>query len=210
MEPVVEHTTNGLRHIASVIVQRWVLIVGIVLISLILGGIGVVSASTSYTATSEILIDQPSLTIQGTEGFDTVQKLTDLMTTFSHLVVSDSILQAVIQDTGVHYTVAQLRPHVGASVVLQTLVLSLHVDLPKRAETSAVANAYVSELRAELNRLSGASTNPATRYTTTVIQAPQATLKSTHKARDLSIAFVLGLGFALIVAFSLERARPVT
>lgn len=209
MEPLVEHTSSGLRHIISVIVQRWVLIVGVVLVSLILGGIGVASASTSYTATSEILIDQPSLTIQGIAGFDTVQKLTDLMTTFSHLVVSDSVLQAVIHDSGINYTVAELRPHVGASVVLQTLVLSVHVDLPNRAETAAVATAYVSELRAEINRLSGASTDPTTRYTTTVIQAPQVALNSAHKARDLAIAFILGLGFALIVAFSMERARPV-
>lgn len=200
-----EDTKGGLGHLGGVIRRRAALVVASTVLALILGVVGALSATSHYTATSQLLINQPALTAPA-DGQSAVQKLSELMTTITQLATSDAVLQGVVHDAGSNRSVSDLRGHISATVMPQSLVLNVAVSFPTERETTSVAGVLLRQIASGLGTLSVPSAAPNTQYTATVLQAPTVRLASSGKARTVAIALFLGLGFGLVVAFVLERA----
>ena len=203
---IVKEAEGGLTHIAEVLRRWWVLLVVGTAFALGLAGLVLVATPVHYSTQVDALVDQPSLTSSPQAGQPTVQKLAALMPTFAEVALSDVVLTAVRDDLALNRSVQDLRSHIRADVVPQSLVLRITVDLDNSKEATAVSRGIVKQLSSRLTDLEGKDAPPQVSMTVVPLQEPAARSVSRHALRTVGLAFVLGLGFSTIAAFTLERA----
>lgn len=159
------------------------LLVGLVAFGLFVAGTAGVLAtrSTTYTATSRVVVDQPGLVVSSS-GSDVANKLGALMPTFCALLQGDSEAAAIAEQAGTSVTEARavgcvpepstlvvaLTAKTGGAQLSQQLSLAAADELVSvvehRYDTQSVANAdRVSATVFEAAGRPGADTNPRLR-----------------------------------------------
>jgi capsular polysaccharide biosynthesis protein len=158
--------------------------------------------STTYTASSQILFDQPGLMV--TEGGASVpSKIDNLLPTFCKLVSSNQVASAAAAAAG-----SDVSPGAAASVrcspETNTLVVLLQYTDPSRAKAQRIVAAVADQLVSTVEtRYDQSSTPPGLRLAAQVIQASQAGRDSNGTLRALGLvttaAIIIAAAFALAV-----------
>ena len=205
MGSVGAETGRGLLHIVEVLRRWWILLVAGTAFAVGLGGLAVVATPTRYTAESVVLVDQPSLTVLGTSGQETVQKLSNLMPTFAELGRSDVVLSGVRDALHLTTSIDGLRRHADVKAVLNTLTLEVKVDDRNAKLAAAISRELVVQLGRRVGEIRGSDTPEQSKITVVPLQAPVVKTVSRNTGRTLGLAFLFGFGFSAIAAFALER-----
>ncbi len=197
-------TARSLRH-AMAVVRRWWLLIAIG--TVIAGALGAaVSAGSGahFTADTQVVVTQPAqILARGNES--SVQRLADLMNTISQLATSDQVLEPARQSAAPKRSLDQMRTSVTATVVPNTLVITIHTDFPTSGEAKNVGTAVAAELKTRLGRFASSASDPVTSLTLEDVRAPIVEKVPASLPRTLLVAFILGFGFSVLAAFALDR-----
>jgi capsular polysaccharide biosynthesis protein len=189
--------------LTTILWRRRILVVGLAAAVFIIGAIALLAArSTTYTASSQILFDQPGLVV--TEGGATVpSKIDNLMPTFCKLVSSNQVATAAAANAGPGVspgTAAAVRCSPETNTLVALLQYSDSSATRAQQLVASVADQLVSAVQ---QRYDQAGTPPALRLTAQVIQASHASRNSNGTVRGLGLvataAIIVAAAFALAV-----------
>ncbi|HUY60561.1 MAG TPA: hypothetical protein VMW49_01680 [Candidatus Dormibacteraeota bacterium] len=157
---------------------------------------------TTYTATSEVIFNQPGLVV-GPSGSDVSVKITNLLPTFCALLASNQVASAAGAVAGVSEAQAaavSCTPQTNTLIALLTLH-SRDSGLAQRvvaADASALVSAVVGTY--DYNGVPRLE-----RVTAQVIQRSRSTVNSNQTARDLGL---VGVGAVVVAAAFSLAAEP--
>lgn len=191
--------------LTAVLWRRRALVLGIAAAVFVIGAIAVfASRSTTYTASSRLLFDQPGLVV--TEGGASVpSKIDNLLPTFCQLVSSNQVASAAASESGVSEGVAA---SVSCSPEANTLVALLQYSGPNAAKAqrivASVDNALISAVE---QRYDQANTPAALRLTAQVIQASHTSRNSHGTVRGLGLVAIAAIIVSSVLALAVEPHR---
>lgn len=191
--------------LTAVLWRRRALVLGIAAAIFVIGTIAVLSARTiSYTASSEILFDQPGLVVsQG--GSDVPNKINNLLPTFCRLVASNEVSSAAALTPGVS---AGEAASVSCTPQASTLIAQLEFSNASSGQAQKVVASVSDALVATVeHRYDQASTPPALRLTAQVIRSSQASRDSNGTLRALGLVAVAAIVVASAFALAAEPHR---
>lgn len=189
--------------LTAVLWRRRVLVLGIAGAVFVIGAIALFAArSTTYTASSQILFDQPGLVV--TEGGASVpSKIDNLLPTFCKLVSSNEVAGAAAASAGSGVTEGAAAS-VRCTPEANTLVALLQYSGSNAGQAQRVVGAVAGQLVSAIEqRYDQSSTPPGLRLTGQVIQASHASRDSNGTLRGLGLvataAIIVAFAFALAV-----------
>jgi len=191
--------------LTAVLWRRRNLAFGIAAAIFVIGTIAVLSArTTTYTASSEVLFDQPGLVV-GQGGSDVPNKINNLLPTFCRFVSSDQVAYAA-------GAAANVSPAVAASVSCtpetSTLIALLQFKGSNPTAADKVVTSVSNQLVAEIQkRYDQESVPPALRLTAQVIQSSHASRDSNGTLRSLGLVAVGAIVVAAAFALAAEPHR---
>lgn len=170
-----------------------------------IGTIAVLAARTlTYTASSEVLFDQPGLMV--TEGGAAVpSKINNLLPTFCRLAAGNEVAAAAASSAGV--SVAETSS-VGCSPEPSTLIIHLQYTNHSAAQAQKVVTGVAQALvTAVQRRYDQGSTPGPLRLTAQVIEASHASRDSNGTVRSLGLVALAAIVIASAFALAAEPHR---
>lgn len=193
--------------LTAVLWRRRMLVLVIAGAVFVIGAIALLAArSTTYTASSQVLFDQPGLVV--TEGGAAVpSKIDNLLPTFCKLVSSNQVATAAASSAGFG-----ISPGAAASVRCSpennTLVVLLqYKDSNAGRAQTVVANVANQLVSAVQQRYDTASTPPPLRLTGQVLTASHASRNSNGTVRGLGLVAIAAVIVASAFALAVEPHR---
>lgn len=185
-----------LRDYLRVLRKRWVLIVAMMLLGVIVAGGASFIIPRQYQATTEIFVS--------TSQSDSV---TDLSTgsTFAQarvksyvtLITTSQVLQPVIDQLGLPYTVDELAKEVSASVATNTVILTVTVTDESADQSAAIANAIAGTLPTVVTGIEQIGTTGTSPVKLSTIQPATVPTDASSPNLKLNLALGLLIGLAL-------------
>jgi non-specific protein-tyrosine kinase len=146
----------------------------LVLLPLIAGGAAYYVGSQQtplYSATSTLLVNPGQAGIG--DSFNTVQTGQQLATTYKQLVVTQPVLQPVIDRLDLPYTVNTLQGKVSASIVSDTQLIKVSVSDPSPEAAAAIANEVAASFQSFIGTQAQASNSTSRNALDTLIADTQ-------------------------------------
>jgi capsular polysaccharide biosynthesis protein len=203
---VADETATGLRLIFRVLVKWWLLIFVGTVFALGVAGLALAMAQTSYTATADILIAQPSITSQSTAANDTAQKLVQLMPTLGEVAESDVVLSSVRDELRLTESLNNLRTGISVRPLPNTLVLRVDVRRANDAVAGEIARSLIDHFGDRVKDLAGLGPTTDGGVVAVPLRSPSVSQEPSRIPQTLLIAFLVGFGFSAVAAFALDRA----
>lgn len=191
--------------LTAVVWRRRILVLGVAGAIFVIGAIALLAGrSTTYTASSQILFDQPGLLV--TEGGASVPtKIDNLLPTFCKLVSSSQVAAAAAADAGVSEGAAA---SVRCSPETNTLVALLQYSGPSPAQAARIVSGVAGQLASAVQeRYDQPSTPPGLRLTAQVLQASHASRNSNGTVRGLGLVAIAAIIVASALALAVEPHR---
>ena len=188
-----------LREIFEMLKKRWLMIVSITLVAATLAGVISFFVLTPQYETSTTLIvsyrpDQSSLMT-----YTELQMSQKLVATYSQIVKSDRIAEAVIDKLDLDLTAAQLNSKVSVSQLGDTEILKITVKDEDPELAALIANTESEVFQKEINEMMEVD-NVSTIDVAKVPGSPV----SPNKLMNIAIATVLGMMVSVGLVFVLE------
>lgn len=188
-----------LREIFEMLKKRWLMIVSITLVAATLSGVISFFVLTPQYETSTTLIvsyrpDQSSLMT-----YTELQMSQKLVATYSQIVKSDRIAEAVIDKLDLDLTAAQLNSKVSVSQLGDTEILKITVKDEDPELAALIANTESEVFQKEINEMMEVD-NVSTIDVAKVPGSPV----SPNKLMNIAIATVLGMMVSVGLVFVLE------
>lgn len=188
-----------LREIFEMLKKRWLMIVSITLVAAIASGVVSFFVLTPQYETSTTLIvsykqDQSSLMT-----YTELQMSQKLVATYSQIVKSDRISEAVIDKLDLDLTASQLNSKISVSQVGETEILKITVKDEDPALAALIANTESDVFQQEINEMMEVD-NVSTIDVAKVPGSPV----SPNKLMNIAIATVLGMMVSVGLVFVLE------
>lgn len=188
-----------LREIFEMLKKRWLMIVSITLVAAILSGVISFFVLTPQYETSTTMIvsykqDQSSLM-----SYQELQMSQKLVATYSQIVKSDRISEAVIDKLDLDLTASQLNSKISVSQVGETEILKITVKDEDPALAALIANTESEVFQQEINEMMEVD-NVSTIDVAKVPESPV----SPNKLMNIAIATVLGMMVSVGLVFVLE------
>lgn len=191
--------------LTAVLWRRRTLVLGIAAAIFVIGTIAVLSArTTSYTASSEILFDQPGLVVaQG--GSDVPNKINNLLPTFCHLVAGNQVASAAASEAGVSPgETASVRCTPETSTLIALLQYSNGNASTAQKIVASVSDQLVGAVQ---RRYDQSAVAPAFRLTAQVIQSSHVSRDSNGTLRSLGLVAISAIVVAFAFALAAEPHR---
>lgn len=188
-----------LREIFEMLKKRWLMIVSITLVAAIASGVISFFVLTPQYETSTTMIvsykqDQSSLM-----SYQELQMSQKLVATYSQIVKSDRIAEAVIDKLDLDLTASQLNSKISVSQVGETEILKITVKDEDPELATLIANTESEVFQQEINDMMEVE-NVSTIDVAKVPVSPV----SPNKLMNIAIATVLGMMVSVGLAFVLE------
>ena len=188
-----------LREIFEMLKKRWLMIVSITLVAAIASGVVSFFVLTPQYETSTTMIvsykqDQSSLMT-----YTELQMSQKLVATYSQIVKSDRIAEAVIDKLDLDLTASQLNSKISVSQVGETEILKITVKDEDPTLAALIANTESEVFQQEINDMMEVE-NVSTIDVAKVPGSPV----SPNKLMNIAIATVLGMMVSVGLAFVLE------
>lgn len=188
-----------LREIFEMLKKRWLMIVSITLVAATLSGVISFFVLTPQYETSTTLIvsyrpDQSSLMT-----YTELQMSQKLVATYSQIVKSERIADAVIKKLDLDLTAAQLNSKVSVSQLGDTEILKITVKDEDPELAALIANTESEVFQKEINEMMEVD-NVSTIDVAKVPESPV----SPNKMMNIAIATVLGMMVSVGLVFVLE------
>ena len=188
-----------LREIFEMLKKRWLMIVSITLVAAIASGVISFFVLTPQYETSTTMIvsykqDQSSLMT-----YTELQMSQKLVATYSQIVKSDRISEAVIDKLDLDLTASQLNSKISVSQVGETEILKITVKDEDPALAALIANTESDVFQQEINEMMEVD-NVSTIDVAKVPGSPV----SPNKLMNIAIATVLGMMVSVGLVFVLE------
>lgn len=188
-----------LREIFEMLKKRWLMIVSITLVAATLSGVISFFVLTPQYETSTTLIvsyrpDQSSLMT-----YTELQMSQKLVATYSQIVKSDRIAEAVIDKLDLDLTAAQLNSKVSVSQLGDTEILKITVKDEDPELAALIANTESEVFQKEINEMMEVD-NVSTIDVAKVPESPV----SPNKLMNIAIVTVLGMMVSVGLVFVLE------
>lgn len=192
-----------LRQYWGIVRKRWLMIISIpVLAAIVSALLSMFVIKPQYSSDTTLLVNQkPTASTSTGVQYDDILASQALVKTYSDIIKSKTIEQAVIDKLGLSLTAPQLDGMISVSSPDQSEVIDVSVVSPSQSEATNIANslAQVFQNKAQnlMNvqnvRIIDAATNPA---------SPSPV--KPNKKLNVAIAFILGLLVSLGIAFLIE------
>ena len=191
--------------LTAILWRRRLLVLSLAVAVFVIGAAVVFATrSTSYTASSQVLFDQPGLEVSG-NGAGEPSKISTLLPTFCALVGSDEAAAAAAAQAGVTSGVAA---SVSCTPEPNTLVVLLQLNSKNAATARRVVAAVAQELVSSVQQIYSPTGTPTSlRVTADIIQASHSTENSHGTARALGLVVVAAIIFAFAFALAVEPHR---
>ncbi|CAM3783653.1 YveK family protein [Alicyclobacillus pomorum] len=190
-----------LRQYWNIIRKRWILVISIPIIAAIVSGVlSFFVLKPQYEADTTLLVNQKAdsnLSLQ----YQTIMANQALVTTYSNIIKSRTIEQAVIDNLNLPYTVKQLDAMITVSSPNQSQVIDVKVVDGSQAEAARIANALASVFQSKAETLMDVK-NVQVVDPAEVVSNPSPV--KPNKKLNIAIAFILGLMVSVGIAFLLE------
>lgn len=185
-----------LRDFLAIIRKRWTVIVATGMAGLVLSLAVSLTATPIYTASTQLYVSVQGST-STSEMLQGANFSRQQVASYTSLVNSPYVLNAVVDDLALGVDVGELAERVSASSPLDTSLINIAVTDQSPALAAAIANAIAAEFRdvvAELETPSGGGTSPV--KLTIVREAAAPTAPSAPNVRFNALLGILG-GIAL-------------
>jgi capsular polysaccharide biosynthesis protein len=190
-----------LRQYWNILRKRWILVISIPIIAAIVSALlSFFVLRPQYEADTTLLVNQKADTNPSLQ-YDTIMANQALVSTYSNIIKSRTIEQAVIDNLNLPYTVKQLDAMITVSSPNQSQVIDVKVVDGSQAEAARIANALASVFQSKAESLMDVKNvqvvDPAEVVSNPVPVKP-------NKKLNVAIAFILGLMVSVGLAFLLE------
>jgi capsular polysaccharide biosynthesis protein len=190
-----------LRQYWDILRKRWLLVVAIpVIAALVSGVLSFFVLKPQYEADTTLLVNQKSSS-DPSLVYSTITANQALVSTYSNIIKSRTIEQAVIDDLKLPYTAQQLDGMIQVSSPNQSQVIDVKVVDGSQAEAARIANELASVFQRKAETLMDVKNvqvvDPAEAISNPVPVKP-------NKKLNVAIAFILGLMVSVGLAFLLE------
>ncbi len=190
-----------LREYWDMIRRHWLIVILIPIIAaLTTGVVSFFVITPQYEAHTTILVNQQPNSNQSLQ-YDSIMANQALVNTYSAIIKSDSIENAVIQELNLPYTTNQLNKMIAVSSPTQSQVIDVLVTNTNHPQTADIANALTQVFQERAQSLMDIQ-NIQIVDEATVQQTPYPV--KPNKKLNIAIAFILGLMFSIGLSFLLE------
>ena len=188
-----------LREIFEMLKMRWLMIVSITLVAAITSGvISFFVLTPQYEASTTMMVNYKT-TESNLMNYSDLQMSQKLVATYSQIVKSDRIAEAVIDKLDLDLTASQLNSKVSVSQVGETEILKITVKDEDPALAALIANTESDVFQKEINDMMEVE-NVSTIDVAKVPESPV----SPNKLMNIAIATVLGMMVSVGLVFVLE------
>ncbi|GAF21557.1 MULTISPECIES: YveK family protein [Shouchella] len=192
--------TISLKEIFQTLKQRWKLLVAIPLLAMLAGTlVSVFVLTPKYERSAELLIYQAG-TEEGVTQND-VRTSLELVGTYTQIIKSPRILNDVIENGNLDYSLSTLQNMVSVTNQNNSQVLLVTVEADKPEEATAIVNEISTVFEAQIPDI--LSTDNVTILSEAVV-GENPSPSSPNTILNMAIAFVVGLMGAVGLAFLLE------
>lgn len=194
--------------------RQWVWVVGSVVVLTALAVVYVMTAPKTYKATADLFVGS---TVVGTTPADNASALSasnyvfDRVATYSQFADQAPVLNQVIKTLSLGTTSADLSKQISASVVPDTVIISVSATDPSAAQAQKLANATALELGNYIKNLDVAGTVSSLAPTVTQQANLPSAPDSPNRNLILALGVLVGLALGLVLASlrdQMRRTRP--
>lgn len=191
--------------LTAILWRRRLLVLSIAIAVFVIGAIAVFATrKTTYTASSQILFDQPGLEITD-NGASVPSKIVNLLPTFCKLVGSDQVAAAASASAGVSEAVAaSVRCTPESNTLVALLEYSNADEATAEKVVASVSNEFVSAIQ---QRYDPAGTPAGLELTAEIIQGSRAGQDSHGTVRGLGLVVIAAIVLAAVFALAVEPHR---
>jgi capsular polysaccharide biosynthesis protein len=184
--------------------RHWFSVLALGLAGLLLGGVSVLLATPTYTATAEMFVG----TSQKQQlDLSASQYTLDRMPTYAALVDSSKVTNGVVQRLGLDLTPEDVGSKITATVIPETVIIQLEVRDTKPVRTARIADAAAERLGAAIADLETPTTGSSPLNVSITRPATVPTQPTSPNTRNrVGLGLVLGLGLGLLNVSMREQA----
>jgi succinoglycan biosynthesis transport protein ExoP len=181
--------------------RRWPWVAGAVVLALLIGLLGSLAATPSYSATARVFfsLEHGNSANELAQGSTYTEKAVD---SYALLATTPAVLEPVIESENLDTSVSSLAGQVSTSVVPDTVVVDISVNDPAPRRAAALANAVAQQLGATVEELAPQTEDggPSVRATTVAPAVPPSSPQSPRTLLNLAAALFAGLFLGALTA----------
>lgn len=190
-----------LREYWTIIRKRMALVLLIPIIAAIVSGLfSVYVIKKQYAAATTLLVNEKPSANQNV-SLDTVTTNEALVNTYTAIIKSETLEQAVINKLHLPYTPGQIDGMIKVSSPTQSEVIQVSVTSPSESLAVEIANGMAQQFQKEAYKLYAVEN---VQIVDPAIAPAHASPVKPNKKLNVAIAFILGLMVSLGIAFLLE------
>lgn len=184
--------------------RHWFSVLALGLAGLLLGGVSVLLATPTYTATAEMFVG----TSQKQQlDLSASQYTLDRMPTYAALVDSSKVTNGVVQRLGLDLTPEDVGSKITATVIPETVIIRLEVRDTRPVRTAQIADAAAERLGAAIADLETPTRGSSPLNVSITRPATVPTQPASPNTRNrVGLGLVLGLGLGLLNVSMREQA----
>lgn len=199
------HQHVELKDYIRILRQRWMVIVGFVLVSAIAAGAVSLLTTPQYKATTRLFVSAVSNTDSISDVNSGNTFIQQRVQSYAEAIGTASVLEPVIRSLGLDQTVAELAENVSSAAPLNTVLLEISVTDADPTTAAAIANAIGEQLPIivdEIEKPDATGDSPvriSTLQPAVVPLSPDSPNLRLNIALGLLLGLALGVGVAVLI-----------
>ncbi|MEH7512310.1 Wzz/FepE/Etk N-terminal domain-containing protein [Gottfriedia acidiceleris] len=192
--------TISLQELFGVIKKRLIMIISITVVATVVTGvISFLFLTPIYQSSTQLLVNQKETKDSSIYQNNQVQTNVQLINTYNVVIKSPAILDEVINQLNLDYTVAELTKKITVASEANSQVFTVSVQDPEPKQAQAIVNTIASVFQAKIKTIMSVD-NVTVLAKADLSENP---IKP-NKKLNIAIGFVVGLMISVGIAFLLE------
>ncbi|MEH7350254.1 YveK family protein [Gottfriedia acidiceleris] len=194
--------TISLQELFGVIKKRLIMIISITVVATVVtGAISYLFLTPIYQSSTQLLVNQKETKDSSIYQNNQVQTNVQLINTYNVVIKSPAILDEVINQLNLDYTVAELTKNITVVSEKDSQVFTVTVQDPNPEQARDITNTIASVFQAKIKTIM--SVNNVTVLAKADLSENPSPIKP-NKKLNIAIGFVVGLMISVGIAFLLE------
>ncbi|MFF3023897.1 YveK family protein [Gottfriedia sp. NPDC057948] len=192
--------TISLQELFGVIKKRLIMIISITVVATVVtGAISYLFLTPIYQSSTQLLVNQKETKDSSIYQNNQVQTNVQLINTYNVVIKSPAILNEVINQLNLDYTVAELTKNIAVANEANSQVFTVSVQDPDRKQAQAIVNTIASVFQEKIKTIMSVN-NVTVLAKADLSENP---IKP-NKKLNIAIGFAVGLMLSVGIAFLLE------